>query len=436
MIKQLRVHDNKRYLMTGDGEPFFYLADTAWELFHKLSLDETGYYLDIRQAQGFNVVQAAALAEDDGLRRPNAYGRVPLHKTEGLEDPKRPDLTGPYSYWEHMDRVIKEAEKRGIYIALLPTWGDKFYPGQGKGPKIFTPENAGRYGEWIGRRYREQKNIIWMLGGDRPLETVEHEAVVDAMAEGIRHGDGGEHLMTFHPYGGTSSADYVGGKEYIDFHTVQSGHTMGSYESYLLLKRTREAQEKPFLDAEPRYEDHPACFTTKYGYNWNETDLRQNTYWALMEGVCGNTYGNHCVWYMNREKGEYFQYEWKEALDHPGAWQARYAKQLRESRDYFSFRPATELVEEEEAVMGRVAAGRGDHYAYCYSPLGLPMRVHVERFSGEPVAASWFNPRNGHEEVISVVPGKETLFVPPTSGKGCDWVLVLEHPDQRKTAEV
>ena len=37
-VPQLKVSENKRFLVTADGKPFFYLGDTAWELFHRLNL--------------------------------------------------------------------------------------------------------------------------------------------------------------------------------------------------------------------------------------------------------------------------------------------------------------------------------------------------------------------------------------------------------------
>ena len=69
------------------------------------------------------------------------------------------------------------------------------------GPEIFTPQNAEVYGAWLGRRYRNAPNIVWILGGDRPIETDTHHEIIRAMARGLRTGDGGVHLMTFHPTG-------------------------------------------------------------------------------------------------------------------------------------------------------------------------------------------------------------------------------------------
>lgn len=68
-----------------DGTPFFWLGDTGWELFHRLNFDEIKLYLDNRSAKGFNVIQAVALAEFDGLRKPNAYGEVPFKNLDPMQ---------------------------------------------------------------------------------------------------------------------------------------------------------------------------------------------------------------------------------------------------------------------------------------------------------------------------------------------------------------
>ena len=77
-MRRLRVCPNKRYLSWDNGEPFWYMGDTAWELFHRLTREEVQEYLDAREDQGFNVIQAVALGEYDGLTEANAYGRLPF----------------------------------------------------------------------------------------------------------------------------------------------------------------------------------------------------------------------------------------------------------------------------------------------------------------------------------------------------------------------
>src|SRR3954471_19367651 len=78
-LPQLKVSANKRFLVIADGKPFFWLGDTAWELFHRLNREDAERYLQNRARLRFTVVQAVALAELDGLAVPNAYGHIPLH---------------------------------------------------------------------------------------------------------------------------------------------------------------------------------------------------------------------------------------------------------------------------------------------------------------------------------------------------------------------
>jgi len=424
-MRKLKVHPGKRYLMYEDGEPFFYLGDTAWNLFHKLSRGEIEYYLSVRAKQGFNVVQAVALAEHDGLATPNHYGRYPLKKINGVYDPTMPDEDPGFNYWQNIDFAVEVAAKYNIFIALLPTWGDKYNKAQGIGPEIFDEENAYVYGKWIANRYKDCWNIIWVLGGDRCLETDRHFAVIDAMAKGIKEVDG-NHLMTFHPPGACSSIDYLKDKDYIDFHAIQSGHAIECYDSWKMLRSTKESENKPFMDLEPRYEDHPACFNIDYEYMWNAADVRNNAYWNLMEGACGHTYGNHSTWAFSMKESAYWKYRWQDVLMHEGANQLKYMMQLRMSRPYFEFRSAPELLIDDSAVNAHQCAGRGDKYAFFYSPLGMPIRAKLDSFSGYAAKTAWFDPRTGNEMVEGIVPLKEVLFVPPSQGKGCDWVLIVD----------
>ena len=218
---RLTVSANHRYLSTSDGKPFFYLGDTAWELFHRLNREDAALYLETRASQGYTVIQAVALAEEKGLTVPNAYGQRPLLDN----DPLRPDLRpGPADdYWDHVDWIVAKANALGLYVGFLPTWGDKWNRKWGVGPEIFTPANAEAYGEWLGRRYKDA-GLIWILGGDRPVETAAHQETIRAMARGLRRGDQGTHLITFHPSGGSGSAEAFHAEPWLDFNMRQNGH--------------------------------------------------------------------------------------------------------------------------------------------------------------------------------------------------------------------
>ena len=69
---KLKVSENKRFLIQENGKPFFYLGDTAWELFHRLNREEADKYLEDRAKKGFTVIQAVALAELNGLNDPKS----------------------------------------------------------------------------------------------------------------------------------------------------------------------------------------------------------------------------------------------------------------------------------------------------------------------------------------------------------------------------
>ena len=226
----LRVSDDHHYLVTTDGKPFFWLGDTAWELFHRLRREEADEYLRRRAKQGFTVIQAVALAEFGGLSVPNPYGALPLRDS----DPTQPND----AYFQHVDFILDKAAEYGLYIGLLPTWGDKVFKNSwGTGPEIFTPGNARVYGHWLGRRYKTRKNIIWILGGDRnPRPGTADADVWRAMAAGITEGVGGENnaLMTFHPAPNrTGSGEWFQQDAWLDVNMFQTGHCrdVTSYEN-------------------------------------------------------------------------------------------------------------------------------------------------------------------------------------------------------------
>ena len=160
----LRVSADGRHLVQANGRPFFYLADTAWSLFHRLTREEADLYLRNRAAKGFTVIQAVALSENDGLRTPNAYGERPLVEN----DPRRPNE----AYFAHVDWVVDRAAELGLTVAMLPTWGDKWHSRQNEpGPKVFTDAATARdFARFIGRRYGSRP-VIFVLGGDRNVET-------------------------------------------------------------------------------------------------------------------------------------------------------------------------------------------------------------------------------------------------------------------------
>ena len=418
----LKVSENRRFLVHDDGTPFFYLGDTAWELFHRCTLEEAEHYLRDRAAKRFTVVQAVALAEIDGLHTPNTRGDTPLID----DDPSRPNE----AYFAHVDDVIDAAASFGLHIGMLPTWGDKWNRKWGIGPEIFTPDSARACGTFLGRRYADRP-IIWILGGDRPIESEAHRAIVRAMAEGLREGDGGRHLMGFHTWGPHSSAEYVHEEPWLDLHMAQSGHKRNS-ENWRFIEADYAGEPtRPCMDAEPGYEDMPDGLHTLEGGYLDDYEARKSLYWALFAGAHGHTYGCNPVWQMWRQGREpllWARRPWYEALHLPGSGQMQHARALLLSRPFLDRIPDHSLIASEVGVGThhvRATRDANGRYALIYLPSGRPVELNLTKLSGERLVGFWYDPRTGTARSIGVIEKQDRAsFSPP--GGGPDWVLVVD----------
>ncbi len=431
----IQVHPDNRYLMTADGEPFFWMADTAWELFHRLDERQAATYLDFRKEQGFNVVQAVVLAELDGIHSPNANGDLPFTDLEHWEYNE--------AYFSHVDRIISMAEQRGIHMALLPTWGDKLFKNTwGIGPEIFNPERAYAYGKWIGNRYKDRKNLIWVLGGDRnPRENSDDLEVWNQMAKGILETQNPENpiLITFHPQpaepGGSSN--WFHQAEWLSFNMHQTGHCPDQPTYQKIAHDLSLSPQKPTIDGEPMYEEHPKCFNAKeLGYS-EAADIRRIMYWNVFAGAAGQTYGCHAVWQMydlDKQPVNSPLKPWHKSLDLEVANQVKHLKNLMLSHKYFERIPDQSLISEnqlpDEHFVSATRSKSGD-YAFLYFPTGKSTKLNLSALKGEKFQLTWYDPRTGvsfvRENPIAKQPDLEVT--PPSSGRGNDWVLVIDVTD-------
>jgi hypothetical protein len=401
-----------------------------------LNRQEAERYLTNRQRKGFTVIQAVVLAEQDGLNTPNAYGHTPLVDN----DPTRPAVKpGPGNdYWDHVDFIIKEAARRGLFVGLLPTWGDKWQSSRGgMGPKIFNPANASKYGQWLGRRYASAP-IIWILGGDRNIYTDEDRQIIEALALGLRKGDGGAHLITYHPRGPGMSSDYFHEAPWLDFNMIQSSHAARDHDNGRFVQHDRALQPvKPTLDGEPRYERIPVGFYLKGADRedrFDDYDVRQAAWWAMMAGACGHTYGNNSVWQMWSPKHRpviWADVPWDEALDDPGAAQMGHVRKLFERYEYQQLRPDPNFIVDAPHHGGAKVRGlraADGSLAFVYSPRGKPFLINVGMMKQPRTKASWYDPRTGSlTELHTMDSVAFQTYAPPTKGRGNDWVLVLEN---------
>lgn len=197
VLERLRVCECGRFLITESGKPFFWLGDTCWHMFGKSVSEDAenqpavSLYFANRAKKGFTVIQSVLVRTPIGGTPANAYGHLPFE--DG--DFSRPRLgPGPNDdYWDHVDRVIQEAKRHGLYMAVLPLWLQEIPEGH---PMERDPSMAYRYGHFLGNRYRDQTHLIWVMGGDaytkgRNVDVPWRLALVRALAEGIADGING-----------------------------------------------------------------------------------------------------------------------------------------------------------------------------------------------------------------------------------------------------
>ena len=430
---RLKISSDGRYIQYADGTPFFWLADTGWELFHRLKLEEIDRYLDNRASKGFNIIQAVALAEFDGLKKPDQYGNVPLQDL----DPAKPNE----AYFKFVDEVMKMAAKKNLFIAFLPTWGDKVTKMWGEGPMVFNKDNAYQYGLFLGKRYKDYKNIIWMLGGDRPpvKDSNDWRPIWRSMAAGILEGTSNQALITYHISGGPhTTSEYLHNESWLQINSMQSGHGNGhDVKVWEWIARDRALTPvKPTFDSEPNYEDHPVNPWPKWdsanGY-FRDYDVRKQTYRSVFAGACGVTYGHHSVWQFwspREEKVNHADRYWTEAIDRPGAFQVGYLRFLVESRPSLTRIPDQGIIATGQGEAGEYIAAMRDangSYAMIYIPFGKTISVKPDFIKGNSINAWWFNPKTGKATSIGAIKKQPVLsFTTPTSGAENDWVLVMD----------
>lgn len=434
-LPRLAVSPDGHFLMRADGSPFFYLGDTAWELFHRLSREEVDAYLSDRASKGFTVIQAVALAELSGLDVPNAYGHLPLRNGNPLEPDTCPGADN--DYWDHVDYVVHKANALGMYVGLLPTWGSHWNDGSA----VFNVANAEAYGRFMAQRYG-RCGVIWILGGDRNPDDARRQDVIRAMARGIRSVDT-ESLITFHPTGWRGSSEWFHGEEWLSFNGRQNGHTP-RYESYgNTLRDYRLAPVKPVVDLEPLYEDHPIEFRPDEEGHSTAGDVRRALYWDVFNGACGVTYGHHSVWQMydpakGRNPINRPLYSWRQALAQPASRQAGYLRKLIESRPYFTRVPSPEFIvpgSVESAVPGVNGRDRmvatidsNGRYAMVYSPVGRTFSVRGDMLKASRLRIWRFDPRTCKAEKVATVrnDGKPILIEPYEPNEALDVVWVID----------
>ncbi|RYG20466.1 MAG: DUF4038 domain-containing protein [Chitinophagaceae bacterium] len=436
--KSLVVSENGRFLMTGDGKPFFWLGDTGWLLFNRLTREEADKYLENRRQKGFNVVQAMLLHD---VPSRNVY----LDSSVVKGDVARPAVTEgndykdslAYDYWDHIDYIIDKAAEKGIYMALVPVWGTNV-----KDKKVKN-NAAGIYAEFLAKRFKDKWNIIWLNGGD--IRGSEEMTVWKTIGKTIRKNDP-NHLITFHPRGRTASSDWFHKEDWMDFNMIQSGHRRYSQDTSKKEKNHYGQDNwkyidvdyalkpvKPTIDGEPSYEDIPHGLHDVNQPRWTAADVRRYGYWSVFAGAFGYTYGHNSVMQMfkitDKDPAYGVKDEWFKAINAEGATQMIHLKSLMLSRSYFDRIPDQSLIAGKNGTQyNHLLATRGKDYAMIYTYNGNTIKVNMGKIEGNKVKASWFDPRTGKTVLIGEFANQGVQgFNPPGGEKEAnDWVLILD----------
>ena len=431
---KLMVSSNNRYLQFENGRPFFWLGDTGWLVPQHLDRSEVEYYFNKCRRAGYNMVQIQVM---DAVPSYNIYGQQSL--PYGWDFSKA-DPEGVYSYWDHLDYIVRKAEQNGIYIGMVAIWGSQVQAGN------INVEQAKAYGKFLAERYKNNPNIIWIIGGD--IQGNIHPEVWDALATSIKSIDN-KHLMTFHPRGRYTSAKWWSKASWMDFHTFQSGHRkygqrMGN-KDYPIPDSTEEDNWmyvdstwaykpiKPVLDDEPSYEDIPKGLHDANEARWQDYDVRRHAYWSVFAGSCGHTYGHNAIMQMLKP-GYPTGYgsdgtvkSWYQALEDPGYNQMQYLTDLMLSFPYFERVPDQSIIVGKNGVKyDRLIATRGKDYMLIYNYNSNVMKIDLRKISGKKKLLWWFNPSDGAISFIGTADNKIITVSPQIekSDKVNDRVLI------------
>ena len=312
-------------------------------------------------------------------------------------------------YFTHADWVIRKAAENGIQVLLYPMYLG--YKGTDEGwveeALANGPEKCLDYGRYLGKRYKDFDNIIWLMGGDRhPGPALED---VDMVALGIKEYDQ-RHVFSAHCDPEHSAVDDFSGGRWLDFNTTYTYEIVHAK----LLQDYKRTPAMPFILIESSYEGE---------HNASDVQIRRQAYWAVLCGGFGHVLGNRPIWL--------FDPGWQKAMDLPGSVSMQFWGELFHSRSWYDLIPD----QKHEVVTSGLGEFRGLDYlaaartsdgstVIAYMPTSRTIHVDMSKVSGNQVKAWWFDPRNGRAAAAGMFPSSGTHeFTPPGEG---DWVLVLD----------
>ena len=411
----LRVSADRRHLEDQEGRPFMVVGDTAWSLVAQLSSDDIERYLDDRARRGFNAVIVNLIEHKFASNAPATRHGVAPFLSQG--DFKRPNP----AYFDFAYRAIAHAARRGVSVWLCPAylgWGggdEGFF----KEIKAAGPDALRSYGEFVGKRFRDLPNIVWMPGGDYALAPSERWAA-EQLVRGLRDG-GASQPMTAHG-GQTSAVETFGDQQWLAIDTVYS------YADDLrpfLSAAYRRQPLRPFVMIESTYEGE---------HNAKPERIRRQAWTSMLSGAAGQFFGNNPMWHFDGPTLFPHADDWRQALDSVGARDISRLAAFFSARSWWSLSPARENVIGAGTSSAMAAQSADGRLAVVYVPANGagPVALTLNLQALPPtVTAHWFNPARDeplrHGPAIARNRDGQRLETPGDNGTGAnDWVLVLQ----------
>ena len=445
----LKISDNKRYLIDQNNKPFPILGRTAWFL---VSQTDKGYkfFLENTLAHVHNTIELSAITHwPMGNHAPyNAQGDAPFvkrlngNKWDGklmYTDLKTeaPDLLTPNeNYWKHLDTLLAYCESKGILVCMFPGYvghsTETTEEGWMKELVANGPLKTEQYGAWIATRYKERKNIVWMLLGDKGKYTVEEATAEAALIKGLKNVKGQQSLQySAESNSGENAADNaLFGKDV----TINGSYTWELKVPVPFITRkayTHDPVMPAFLLEEPYDEEGP----DGNNFNPNATQpVRRFQWWGWLSTIGGYISGNAYVW-------QFVDPVWQQHLNTQAALDMSRLNGFIKSIPWWKLVPSglnnipvlinnAENIDSSETYIAAAAAKDGS-LLVAYLPPAYTGGINVNMsVLNSKAVARWFDPTNARYIDItgSLIDNKgNRLFIPP--GKNSlgenDWVLVV-----------
>jgi hypothetical protein len=415
----LKLSANHRFLVDQSNRPFLMQGDAAWSLIVGLDKPDVETYLRNRQAKGFNTLIVNLLEHKFAKHAPNnVFGEGPFITPGDFSTPNE-------KYFAYADWVIRKAGEYDMQVLLAPIYLG--YKGTDEGWIEETLQNGPAkcldYGLYLGKRYRDFDNVIWLIGGDRNPESALED--VDLIALGIKENDH-RHLMTAHCAPENTAMDQYAGGRWVDLNTTYTYRLV--HDS--LLANYNFKPTMPYFLIETTYEGE---------HNASAVQIRRQAYWAVLCGGFGHVMGNNPIWHFDGPGLFPVEATWQQAMDLPGSVGMMYWGKLFRSRDWFGLVPDQkhEIVTSglgEFNGLDILMAGRTEDRStvIAYLPTSRKVTVDMSKLSGANAKAWWFDPGTGKSSAAGEFPTTGVRdFTPPGEG---DWVLVLDDAGRQLVA--